>query len=114
MSAVCTSVCTNNAENGDRSDMKRLAEALRKQLSDDERQRLAEQLMANQAEEDVGGFFLPRGCQLTSNSGPKMTAQQTVTVHDALGQKTYHKTSLSTPTNGMPPSDLYGKISRVV
>ena len=55
MSAVCTSVCTNNAENGDRSDMKRLAEALRKQLSDDERQRLAEQLMANQAEEDVGG-----------------------------------------------------------
>ena len=55
MSAVCTSVCTNNAENGDRSDMKRLAEALRKQLSDDERQRLAEQLMANQAEEDAGG-----------------------------------------------------------
>ena len=35
--------------------MKRLAEALRKQLSDDERQRLAEQLMANQAEEDAGG-----------------------------------------------------------
>ena len=45
-----------------------------------------------------GGLFLPKGCQLASNLELKMTDQQTVTVHDALGPNTYRKTSLSTPT----------------